>query len=175
MTEDIVRKLGLLCLGTRFKRIGERMQGDVARFVEASGLAIQPGQYPLLAALDANGPLTVSELVEALGISQPGVTRNVTRLVDLGLVDMSRDRADQRHKAVALTAQGHQAVDKSKRELWPHIEAAVADLCAGLSGPLLTQLGKIEDGLAQTPLDRRATAAARHSPAKKVKRTRAAR
>ena len=158
MPEDIVRKMGHLCLGSRLKRIGERLQADVLRFTEKAGLPIQPSQYPLLAALDRSGPLTVGELVEALGVSQPGVTRNVGLLVEMGLVDISRDRRDQRQKAVALTAAGRRAVERSKREVWPHIEAAVVGLCAGLSGPLLTQLASIEDGLAAEPLDKRAAA-----------------
>ena len=165
MTQDIIRQLGHLCLGSRLKRIGDRMQADVQRFIESTGLEIQTAQYPVLAAIDRNGPMTVSELVEALGVSQPGVTRNVTRLVDLGLVEITKVRRDQRHKTIALTKAGHQLTQRSKREIWPHIEAAVIELCAGLSGPLLQQLGTIEDALEKTPLDRRAAnrAAARRA------------
>lgn len=73
--QDVIKELGLLCLGTRLKRLGDWLQADVQRLIDAAGLPIQAGQYPLLAALDRLGPLTVSELVEALGISQPGVTQ----------------------------------------------------------------------------------------------------
>lgn len=156
MTQDIIRKLGHLCLGSRLKRVGDRMQADTLRFIESTGLAIQPAQYPLLAAIDLNGPMTVGELVEALGVSQPGVTRSITRLVDIGLVEIARVHRDQRQKTVTLTKAGRQAMQRSKREIFPHIESAVGELCAGLSGPLLQQLGAIEDGLAHTPLDRRA-------------------
>jgi DNA-binding MarR family transcriptional regulator len=161
MAEDIIKQMGLLCLGSRLKRIGDRMQADVSRFIEDCGLDIQPAQYPLLAALDRDGPMTVSDLVEALGVSQPGVTRNVTRLADMGLVETAKGRSDQRHKTVALTKAGRQAVQLSKRDVWPHIEAAVVEVCAGLSGPLLKQLGAIEDALADAPLDRRAARGAK--------------
>lgn len=172
MAQDIVRDLGFLCLGSRFKRIGERLQADTARFIEASGVPLQPGQYPLLAAIAANGPLSVGELATTLGISQPGVTRNIARLVDMKLVELTRDPGDQRQKAVALTPAGRRMVEHSRREIWPHIEAAVVDLCAGLSGPLLKQLAAIEDGLADTPLDQRAVAStSRHKP-KRVRATR---
>jgi len=52
-------------------------------------------------------------------------------------------------------------VEFGKREIWPAIEAAVDDLCRDLSGPLLEQLAKIEQGLAERPLDRRAATGAR--------------
>ncbi len=156
MAEDIVQKRGHLFLGSRLKRIGERMQSEVMRLVEAAGLPIQPSQYPLLAALDHSGPLTVGELVEATGVSQPGVTRNLARLVDSGLVDSNRIGRDQRNKTISLTEAGRAAMARSKREIWPNIEAAVIDLCAGLDGPLLDQLTAIEEELARAPLDIRA-------------------
>jgi N-acetylglutamate synthase-like GNAT family acetyltransferase len=62
---------------------------------------------------------------------------------------------------VALTEAGAAAVAVSKREVWPRVEAAVVDLCRGLSGPLLDQLDAVEDALNTTPLDVRASAAAR--------------
>jgi DNA-binding MarR family transcriptional regulator/N-acetylglutamate synthase-like GNAT family acetyltransferase len=157
MPDDIVQKLGHLFLGSRLKRIGERMQSEVLRFVEATGLPIQPSQYPLLAALDHSGPLTVGELVEATGVSQPGVTRNLARLIDMGLVHSSRAGRDQRNKTIALTEAGQAAMMRSKSEIWPNIEAAVVELCSGLDGPLLDQLTAIEYQLAKLPLDARAT------------------
>jgi DNA-binding MarR family transcriptional regulator len=151
--EDVVRQFGHLCLGSRLKRIGERLQADVVRYGDSLGLDVQPGQFPLLAALDLHGPLTVGQLVEAVGASQPGVTRNVARLSEAGLVETSRRHADQRHKTVSLTSAGQALIVRSKRELWPHIEAAAAELCEPLSGSLLDQLAALEDALAATPLD----------------------
>ncbi len=156
MTMDIVRHLGPLMLGSRLKRLGERLQADTALYLEAEGFAVQPSQYPLLAALDANGPMTVSELVAAVGVSQPGITRNLLRLVDVGFVEMSRVHRDQRHKTATLTAQGSEVMARSKREIWPCVGGAVGELCAGLSGSLLEQLTIIEERLEDVPLHRRA-------------------
>lgn len=154
--EDVVRQLGYLCLGSRLKRIGERLQADVNRFSEKVGLDIQAGQYPVLAALDRHGALSIGDLVEALGVSQPGVTRNVTRLVEMGLVEIERHDRDRRQKAVTLSEHGRSIVEWSKRDVWRHVEAAVTELCAGLSGSLLDQLHAIETGLDKAPLDKRA-------------------
>ena len=155
MAGDIVAERGHLFLGSRLKRLAERMQGDVARVVAATGLPIQPGQYPLLATLDLYGPLTVGEMVQALGVSQPGVTRNLSKLVGLGLVETSRAHRDQRQKTISLTEAGKAAMARSKLEVWPKVEAAVIDLCSGLSGSLLDQITAIERALERVPLDRR--------------------
>lgn len=155
MTEDVVRALGLLTLGSRMKRIGERLQADATRIAAAHGVSLQASQYPFLGALDRLGPLTVGELAEAVGITQPGATRTVGQLVRLGLVTARPGRDDQRQRIVALTPKGRREVDIGKRDVWPEIQAAVADLCRDLSGPLLDQLAGLEDGLAERPLDRR--------------------
>ncbi|HWK35352.1 bifunctional helix-turn-helix transcriptional regulator/GNAT family N-acetyltransferase [Sphingomonas sp.] len=158
MADDILSG-GYLFLGSRLKRLGERMQADVLRIVEAAGLPIQPSHYPLLALLDRDGAMTVGALASAVGASQPGVTRNLSRLSALGLVTIGRDGRDQRQRSVALSDVGRAAMARSRAEVWPRVEAAAADLCGGGTGSLLAQLGAIEQSLADTPLDRRTVAA----------------
>lgn len=154
--EDILRSLGFLCLGSRMKRMGEQLQADTQRVLDRLDMRIQSSQYPLLAALDRLGPLPVGELAQSLGVAQPGVTRSVALLAELGLVEVNPADDDQRRRIVSLTGNGRRLVDRAKRDIWPSIENAVADLCADLSGPLLGQLSAIEDRLAETPLHRRA-------------------
>ncbi|MEW9806317.1 MarR family winged helix-turn-helix transcriptional regulator [Mesorhizobium sp. ZMM04-5] len=156
MVEDVVRSYGYLTLGTRMKRIGERLQADTQKIIEESGAPVQASQYTFLAAVDRSGPLTIGELSEAVGITQPGVTRTVAQLVAGGLLQTAQVSGDQRRRIVSLTPRGEQLVATAKAEIWPRVRGAVADLCAGLDGPLLDQLAAIEDGLAAAPLDRRA-------------------
>src|ERR1700754_2943582 len=106
MPHDIMVDLGELFLGSRLKRLAERLQADAARVAQAAGLSIQPAQFPLLAAIDRYGPLTIGEAVEALGVSQPAVTRTAGSLIDIGLLVASRDDADMRQKTLALTETG---------------------------------------------------------------------
>lgn len=155
MTEDIVQSLGFLTLGSRFRRIGERLQADTQQIIDRAGLSIQTAQYPFLAAIDRAGPLTIGELAQAVGITQPGATRTVSQLLELGYVDMQTAEGDQRKRLISLTAAGRDLVEYSRREVWPRIERAVIDLCGELSGPLLPMLAMIECGLAEAPLSHR--------------------
>ncbi|MDX8532105.1 MarR family transcriptional regulator [Mesorhizobium sp. VK25A] len=154
--EDILRSLGFLCLGSRMKRMGEQLQADTQRVLDRLDVSVQSSQYPLLAALDRLGPLPVGELAQSLGVAQPGVTRSAALLAELGLVEVNPSQDDQRRRIVSLSLNGRRLVDQAKRDIWPSIEHAVAELCADLSGPLLGQLAAIEDRLAATPLHRRA-------------------
>jgi ribosomal protein S18 acetylase RimI-like enzyme len=76
----------------------------------------------------------------------------LTRLAALDLITITREGRDQRHKTVALTPVGTTAMARSKRDLWPRVEAAVADLCDTVSGPLLDQIAGLEARLARAPL-----------------------
>src|SRR5688572_7883183 len=123
--EDVVRSFGHLTLGSRLKRIGERLQAQTQRILDAHELPIQAAQFPVLAAIDRLGPLTIGELAEAVGVSQPGATRTVGQLADAQLVTITQSTDDQRRKSVSLTSHGRRIVDTGKQEVWPLIEAAV--------------------------------------------------
>ena len=156
MIEDVVRHLGHLTLGTRLRRLGERLQAQTQRVLDAHEVPIQAAQLPFLAAIERLGPLTVGELAEAVGVTQPGATRALAQLAKDDLVEIANASDDQRRKSITLTRQGRRLVDIGKRSVWPIIEAAVKEVCAELSGSLLDQLAAVEDKLEGEALDRRA-------------------
>jgi DNA-binding MarR family transcriptional regulator len=167
MIPDIVRDLGHLTLGSRLKRLGERLQAHTQEILDAHELEIQAAQFTYLAAIDRMGPSTIGELADAVGASQPGATRTLALLADAGLVDIRTPSDDQRRRTVVLAKRGRELVEIGKRDVWPVIEAAVRDLCAPAKGPLLAQLATLEDGLVAMPLHDRA---ARAKPARKAAR-----
>ena len=153
---DVVRDLGHLTLGSRLKRLGERLQAQAQDVIDEAGVELPASHFPLLAALDRLGPLGVGELAQAVGTSQPGVTRMLDNLQSRGWVSSQRQSADRRVRPIVLTRAGRQLITRSKQAIWPRIEAAVADACAGGPGSLLAQLSALEDALADAPLQVRA-------------------
>lgn len=158
--EDVVRVLGYLTLGSRFRRLGEQLQAGTQDILAELGSNVPVAQLPLLAALDRLGPLSVGEMAHAMGISQPGITRSLLQLTELGVVSMSASEADRRRRVARLTAAGQDLVQRLRAGAWRKVEAAVADLCRCLDGSLLEQLAQLEDGLAAQPLQQRG----RHAP-----------
>jgi len=160
MTTDILRDLGPIFLGSRLKRLAERMQAGAARVITDAGLNVQPAHLPLLTALD-RGPLTVGQLVEAVGMSQPGVTRTAGQLIDMGLIQSAPGAEDQRQRSLSLTPAGEAVMARTKLLLWPRVKKVVEEICDGSSGPLLDQIAAIETALAAKPLNERVAATAR--------------
>jgi DNA-binding MarR family transcriptional regulator len=153
---DIIKELGYLTLGTRLKRLGERLQSQAQVLLDEAGNDLQASYYPILAALDRLGALNVGDLAEAVGISQPGVTRMLDKLEAAGLVQSVQSADDRRVRSVELSKTGFRLVSKSKRAVWPMIEAAVADACDGQAKSLPTALSALEEALSVAPLSVRA-------------------
>jgi len=152
MTTDILESSAYLALGSRLKRLAERLQADAARAHAELGFAMKPSQFPLLAALDASGPMTFGEAVDALGVSQPAVTRTLGTLMAQGWVATRTDPANHRSKIVELTPSGRTHVARMKRVLWPHIRAAAVELA---EPGFLEQLSSIEAAVAEMSLGAR--------------------
>ncbi|SFG10037.1 DNA-binding transcriptional regulator, MarR family [Novosphingobium sp. CF614] len=154
MSADLIAELGYLCLGSRFRRLGERLQAGVAELASLEGIAIQPAQFPVLAAL-ADGPLTVGTLARRLDLSQPGVTRAVGKLVNDGLVEPAGDTGDQRHRAFRLSNRGRELLEHARRRVFPLVEETVARLCARPDDDLLGHLAHLDKALAEVPFEKR--------------------
>lgn len=143
-SSDILRSLGPIALGSRLKRLAERLQADAMVVIERAGLPIQPSQVGVLAALDQAGVLSVGDAVARVGLSQPAVTRIVAGLQELGLVDTSPDPHDARTRRIAITAAGRDVVATLRERVWPQIARAVGQLSDGRDGELLAMIADIE-------------------------------
>lgn len=150
---DVLALEGAVMLGSRLKRLAERLQAGAERISADCGLPTQPSQMPLLTALHRQGPMTVSDAVQALGISQPAVTRILSHLVDMGLVETSRDARDQRSKTISLSPRGREMMESAITVMWPRLHAAVDEVCDAPA--LLGLIEATERALAEQPLDQR--------------------
>ncbi|NUT73140.1 MarR family winged helix-turn-helix transcriptional regulator [Pseudarthrobacter sp. C4D7] len=88
--------------------------------VEATGDAITPGQYTVLALLSGSGPRTLRDLAKSEHVQAPSMTRIVNALADQGFVTRSADPDDGRQVRVDITSAGRNvlAEARSQRTAW---------------------------------------------------------
>jgi DNA-binding MarR family transcriptional regulator/GNAT superfamily N-acetyltransferase len=158
VTGDLISDGGLLFLGSRLRRLAERLQGDVAGLTHEAGIPVQPGQFAVLGTLETASPLSVGEIALQLSLAQPTVTRALSRLAAEGLVAVVAGGRDQRVRQAAITAQGHAALMRARLMVWPRVEAAVKEAASGQGEALLLALAALEAALDERPLSRRAAA-----------------
>ena len=101
-------------------------------------------RYRVALELADQGPLTVLELAQRLGVAHPGVTQATRQLESTGDVLSMRDRLDRRRRVIALTRQGQHryGVDVAYREsqlLEPSIRSSIS-ACADYADRLVEAL-----------------------------------
>ena len=156
--KDILKDLGHLALASRLKRLADTLLADASKVHHESGEPLQPGQFPLVAALDRYGPMTVNEAANVLGISQPATTRAVAEAVKTGLVASGLSERDKRFREVSLTAQGRNSLERMKRTMWPRVAGAARALTQDLPGGFLECISEIEERLLERPMLKRVRA-----------------
>ena len=86
-----------------------------------------PARLRLLEALAAaSGPLSVSEIGDAVGVDQPRASRLVQQAVEMGLVRREADPDDARRTRVALTDKGLRSCAGSAASAASAIDSALA-------------------------------------------------
>ena len=152
MAQDILRDVGYLGLASRLKRLADKLQADAVSVFDTRGYPIQTTHFPLIAALEANGPLSVNAAVEATGVSQPAITRIHNALQKMGLTDTRPIEGDNRQKEIFLTPAGEALVTEMRASFWPVVREAAQQLCQYPQHDLLAEVARVEDRLAEQSL-----------------------
>ena len=142
------REIALLL--RRARAISARLAGELHPDLDGAA-------YGLLALLQDTGPLRASDLVTRLGLDKSTVSRQVSTLVDLGLVERTADPADGRAQVLTPSAEGSarlaaiREVRRARWEAdlasWPAEDVAtLAELLSRLNG-----IGEAREAEAQDP------------------------
>ena len=113
----------------------------------AGGRIGGPARLRLLDTLAAaSGPLTVSEIGDAIGVDQPRASRLVQQVVDMGLARREADPDDARRTRVVLTDQGSAIVRGFRGERRDAIDTALEPFTDAERRELARLLNKLADG-----------------------------
>lgn len=78
---------------------------------------ITSSEYPVIFKLSSGDGITQDEIVNDLGIDKSAVTRIIKSLIDKGLIERNRDKADKRCNRIFLTEKGKQAIIPIKKSI----------------------------------------------------------
>lgn len=122
MTPDPPTDTLAIDLRTAVMRTSRRLR------VEATGDAITPGQYTVLAVLSGNGPQTLRELADREHVQAPSMTRIVNALAGQGFVTRSAHPDDGRQVRVDITEGGRTVLEEARNQRTAWLAQRVAGL-----------------------------------------------
>ena len=88
----------------QFNRVGRRLRATAQE--DWSSLSLSRAQLRILVFLHQDGPASVGQLANLLGVTLPSVTATVDRLVQAGYVIRADDPTDRRRVINQLTVEG---------------------------------------------------------------------
>ena len=108
---DLEHEVGVLIRRVR------RVIGVRARAVHES---LQPASYLILAHVKESGPVRASSIVEVFDIDKGAISRQVSHLIELGLVERTPDPDDGRATLLSVTDEGARRMKKigEQRRKW---------------------------------------------------------
>lgn len=149
-----IEDIGLLGLGSRFKRLSEMLYRQCDDLYRANGINLQSRCFPLLQLLSAHDTLSVTRLAGLLGHTHPAISQMSKKLEKQGWLYHETDAADERRRLLALTPQGYELVDKLQ-PIWRSLETALQRILNVSSYGLLDNIDLLERELNKLSLQER--------------------
>lgn len=135
---SLEQEVGVLIRRVR-RVIGER--------AEAVHPQLQPASYLMLGYLADHGPLRASAMAEVFDIDKGAISRQVTHLEELGLVDRTPDPADGRASLVAASADAARRLEDVAAMRRRYLDERLSDWPEERLGRFAAELGRYNEAL----------------------------
>lgn len=151
---DFFDAVGKMALGSRLRRLSERLTEDAAKVYTLYGVSLQPKWFPVFYILSQGGERTVTALADAIGQSHPSVIKIVREMSRKGFVLEKGDPKDRRKTVVRLSKKGLDITGKIIYQ-YEDVGNAVDEVLLQTHNDLWAAIGEWEYMLDQKSLLRR--------------------
>lgn len=122
-------------LGTQLRHLIDLLDSAVSAAYKDAGLSYRPRYTPVVRALIDHDLLTIGQIAEIAGITQPAATQTVALMIKQGILSSKSGQEDGRQKLIRLTAKGR-ALLPNLALCWQATAMAQKSLEAELPGSL---------------------------------------
>ncbi len=151
---DFYDRIGTASLGSRLRRLGDRLAEDAKPIYALYGTKLQPRWFPVVYLLSQGEKHSVTAIADEIGQTHASVSQVVSEMVKHGYARLSKAESDGRKTFVRLSAKGLAAARKLDTQCID-AAAAVQGLQAEAGVDLWKTLGAIEQALGRQNLHRR--------------------
>ena len=118
---------GLLIVGSRMKRIGDRFLSEVSKVYKHQSIPFESAWFPIIYILDKKGPLSLTEISNALEISHSAISQMITQLQDKDIVEIIPHETDARVKRICFTFKGQNLLSQV-HDVWQALIHTLDDI-----------------------------------------------
>ncbi|WP_406843869.1 GNAT family N-acetyltransferase [Flavobacterium soyae] len=122
-------KVGKAALGSRLRLMTAVITDDASKIYELYGADFVPKWFPVFYTLAEERELTITEIANEIGHSQPSVSKIIQEMIAAGIVQESLKTDDKRKNNVVLTERGLLLAKNIKQQL-KDIDVAIDGLIA---------------------------------------------
>lgn len=126
---EFFEKVGKVALGSRLRLMTAVITDDAFKIYELYGVDFMPKWFPVFYTLTEEREITITEIANEIGHSQPSVSKIIQEMSNAGLVQEGLKTDDKRRNNVVLTDKGILISKKIQLQL-QDIDVAVEGLIA---------------------------------------------
>ncbi len=152
--EDIFEKAGKSALGSRLRRLSERMTDQAGSIYQLYGNDFQPRWFPVYYALMGGQEKAISTLAQEIGQSHASISQIVKEMGARGQVKETKDKEDGRRNLISLSEKGV-GMEPNMTQQIKDVELAVENMMKETSYDLWKAIQEWEFLLDQKDLLRR--------------------
>jgi DNA-binding MarR family transcriptional regulator/N-acetylglutamate synthase-like GNAT family acetyltransferase len=148
---DFYERIGPAALGSRLRRLGDRLAEDAKPVYGLYGTEMEPRWFPVVFLLGQKDKQSVSMIAEAIGHTHASISQITRDMVQRGYASLTKSKGDGRKTVVSLTPKGRVAAAKLVNQC-SDVSLAVDSLQAEMGADLWTTLARAEAVLAHRGL-----------------------
>lgn len=100
---DFYEKAGKMAIGSRLRRLSDRLTDEAAGIYKLYGNNLQPRWFPVFFSLANGEEKSITQIAEEAGQSHPAISQVAAEMVKQGFLKEKKDKTDGRKNLVFLT------------------------------------------------------------------------
>ena len=151
---DYLAEMGALALGSRLKRLSERLAQGVASIYAQQNLPFEPRWFPVFRLLGMHGQTAITDIASAIDVTHPAVNQVAGEMLAANLIVQVVDPDDKRRRLLSLSKKGRQLYEELDAT-WRALLISISDAIDESGHDLLKALTALEGTLDRSDLPAR--------------------
>lgn len=127
MGNDFLKDLGFLGITARLKRLSDVFSNNIKELYKEKKIDIEPSWHLVFLILKNKKQCSMTEIANALHLSQPAITKMINRMTKKGYIIVLRNENDHRQKLLQLSGKAQSNLPKFEK-IWDAGQKTIGEI-----------------------------------------------